>query len=217
MTADPESLAGYHDLVRRDVFGLVPERAGRLLDLGGGIGATALALKREGRAERAVVADLVADGALDGLDAAYGGDLEDPGFLARIIAEQGPFDTVLCLDVLEHLRDPWSVVASLAKGLAPGGVIVASLPNASNIRLVWPLVVHGRFDLTDAGIMDRTHLRWFVRQTAVDLLTGPGLNLEAVEGKLLAGRRYRMANALTFGLLRRFFEIQYLIRVRAPE
>ena len=57
-----------------------------------------------------------------------------------------------------------------------------------------------RLDLDDApdlvGIYANTVLWNGSRQTAVDLLTGPGLRLEAVEGKLLAGRRYRMANAV---------------------
>jgi len=40
----------YHDLVRRDVFALLPPRLGKVLDFGGGIGATAAALRREGAA-----------------------------------------------------------------------------------------------------------------------------------------------------------------------
>lgn len=207
----------YHQRVRRDALALVPERAGRVLDLGGGVGAAAAELKRLGRAERAVLVDLVADGALAGIDRSFAGDLEDASFLDRVIAEEGPFDTVLCLDVLEHLRDPWTVVARLHRGLASGGTIVASIPNARNIRLVWPLVIHGRFDLADGGICDRTHLRWFVRDTAIALMTGTGLSLERVVGKITDGRRYRWLQLLTFGAFRRFLEIQYLIRVRRTD
>ena len=207
----------YHKRVRRDALALVPDRAGRVLDLGGGVGAAAAELKRLGRAERAVLVDLVADGALAEIDRSFAGDLEDALFLDRVIAEEGPFDTVLCLDVLEHLRDPWTVVARLHRGLAPGGTIVASIPNAGNIRLVWPLVVHGRFDLADGGICDRTHLRWFVRDTAIALMTGTGLSLERVVGKITDGRRYRWLQLLTFGVFRRFLEIQYLIRVRRTD
>lgn len=207
---------GYHDLVRRDVFPIVPDKIGRTLDLGGGVGATSVALKQEGRADYVVVADMVADGALPGVDQAYGGDLEDPAMLRRIFEEQGPFDTVLCLDVLEHLRDPWATVRALGEGLKPGGVIICSLPNARCIHLVWPLVAHGRFELQDAGICDRTHLRWFVRDTAIALMQEGGLQVEEVQDKLLQARRYKYANAATLGLFRRFLEIQYLIRVRKP-
>lgn len=206
----------YHGHARSDAFPLVPEKAGRLLDLGGGIGATAAELRRMGRAEHTVVADLVDQPPSAGVDQTFSGNFEDEAFLDRLIGEAGPFDTILCLDVLEHLRDPWAVVARLHAGLAPGGVIVASLPNARNIKLVWPLVVHGRFTLTDAGICDRTHLRWFVRDTAIELMTSSGLALEDVRANMMAGRRYALMNMVTLGLFRRFFEMQYLIRVRKP-
>lgn len=209
-------VASYHGRVREDALAVVPAAAGRVLDLGGGIGASSAALKRRGRATHVVVADLVAGDALAEVDRAYAGDLEDPALLARILDEEGPFDTVLCLDVLEHLKDPWRVVARLTDGLAPGGAIVASIPNARNIALVWPLVVHGRFELADSGLCDRTHLRWFTRQSALALMASSGLEIEAVVDKLREPRRYRWANALTLGLFRRFLEIQYIIRARRP-
>lgn len=204
----------YHDLVRRDVFPFLPEKMGRVLDLGGGIGATSSAIKEMGKAERIVVVDLVGDNALPSVDRAFGGNLEDPAFLAHVIEEEGPFDSVLCLDVLEHLREPWSVITQLRDGLTPGGIIMTSLPNVRHVRLLWPLLAHGRFELADKGIMDRTHLRWFTRQSAIELMTPPGLELELVHGKIPVNKWYRRANAVTFGLFRQFLEIQYMLRAR---
>jgi 2-polyprenyl-3-methyl-5-hydroxy-6-metoxy-1,4-benzoquinol methylase len=214
MATEPTVTAAYHDLIRQDIFPIFPEKTGRLLDLGGGIGATAAALKEAGRAERIVVADLVADHALPQVDRAYGGNLEDPAFLERIIAEEGPFDAVLCLDVLEHLRDPWGIIATLRDGLNPGGVITASIPNVRHYRVVWPLVTQGRFDLADKGILDRTHLRWFTRKTAGELMSPDGMVIEEMQGKLAMGPGYKWANRLSLGLLRGFCEIQYLVRAR---
>lgn len=207
----------YHSCVRNEIFPLVAPRAGRLLDFGGGVGATAAALRSSGQADRAVVADLVAGDPAPGVDRAFAGDFEDPAFLADILAEEGPFDTVLCLDILEHLRDPWAVVETLHKGLSSGGVLIASVPNVRHISLLWPLVVHGRFRLDDAGICDRTHLRWFTRSSAIELVTSSGLVLDEVVDKLPGQRRYRFSNAATLGLFRRFIEIQYLIRVRRAD
>lgn len=207
-------IEGYHALVRTDALRLVDAQAGAVLDLGGGIGATSAALKAEGRASRVVLADLVADNPHPLVDVAFSGDLEDPALLDQILGNEGPFDTILCVDVLEHLRDPWMVVARLTGALAPGGAIVTSLPNARNYQLVLPLVLRGRFDLADAGIMDRTHMRWFTRITAIEMMTGSGLRLEAVEDKLLGGRRHVLINRATLGVFRRFLEAQYLMRVR---
>jgi 2-polyprenyl-3-methyl-5-hydroxy-6-metoxy-1,4-benzoquinol methylase len=205
----------YYQLVRRDVFPLLEGPLGRLLDVGGGVGATSAALRREGRASYAMLLDRVADGAADGVDDALAGNLEDPAFLGRAIAKGGLFDTIICLDVLEHLHDPWAVVAALHRGLVPGGTLVVSVPNVNYIGLVGPLVLRGRFDLTDAGVMDRTHLRWFARHGAIDLATGSGLVLERVQANVY-GRFKRALDAVTLGLLTRFLAVQYVVRARRP-
>lgn len=202
----------YHAHVRSDVFDVVPSPAGRVLDLGGGIGATGAALKTARDATFVVVADLVAGTPANGVDVSVGGDLEDAAFVRKLLAEHGPFDTILCLDVLEHLRDPWATVGALRDGLADGGVIVASIPNVNHHSLVFPLVFRGRYELQDAGLLDRTHLRWFTRASAIDLMTPPGLKLEAVGGYL--GRKNKLLKAFTLGLSARFTIQQYVIRVR---
>jgi len=203
----------YHALVREDVLSLVPIGQNAVLDIGGGIGASAGFLKNAGKAERYVVVDLVADAQHPSVDAAYSGNLENASLLETIQAEQGMFDVILCLDVLEHLTDPWSVIETCHAMLKPGGVIVASIPNARNHRLVLPLVFKGRFNYTEKGILDRTHLRWFVRDTAIQLMTGTGLELDHIEGQFY-GRRKQLVNWLTLGLLKNFIYLQYFIRVR---
>lgn len=208
------TVESYHDLVRKDVFELIPEQAGRVLDLGGGIGATGGALKAQGRASHVVVADQVSDRLAAGVDRGISGNLEDSSFIKHVLEEEGPFDTILCLDILEHLRDPWQVVKLLREGLVPGGVIVASIPNVNYIQLVGPLVFKGRYELQDRGILDRTHIRWFVRKTAIEMMTQDGLVLEALSEHIVK-RKFRLANLLSFGLLKRFWVLQYQMRVRA--
>lgn len=88
--------------------------------------------------------------------------------------ESGPFDVVLIADVVEHLRDPLPTLRDLTSLLAPGGEIIASVPNGvhADIRL---MVLEGRFEYQDSGLLDRTHLRWFTRSTLRDLLAEAGL------------------------------------------
>ena len=215
MTAIREA---YHAKVREDVLPVVPSRGGTLLDVGGGTGVTAARLKTLGRVDRAGVVDLVPSQArAPGIDFHLSGDLEDPATLESTIAAEGPFSTILCLDVLEHLRDPWAVIARLHGGLAPGGVIVASIPNISHWKAVFPLVFRGRWELEDEGIRDRTHLRWFVRKTAIELMTSSGLTLEEVRAEPGGGRRIRLFRAATLGILSRFTDLQYVIRVRRSD
>jgi len=210
-------IEGYHTDVRDDVVPYVPKTSGTLIDIGGGTGATARHLKALGLAGRVGVADQIpSDAAQQGIDFHVSGNLDDEEFLARVIAEQGPFDTILCLDILEHLVDPWRVVAQLHEALAPGGRIVASIPNVRHYRVSGALFFKGRWQLADAGILDRTHLRFFVRETAVELMTHSGLVLELVETPPRM-RHPRLAKALhhiAFGRLDSLVAVDYVVRVR---
>jgi SAM-dependent methyltransferase len=189
-------------------------RGGRLLDFGGGDGATAAAIKAEGIADQVGVADLVAANARAALDFSYRGDLTDADLIVRIGREQGPFDTILCLDILEHLVDPWAVVARLHAILRPGGRIVASLPNVRHYSAVGPLALAGRWQYADAGILDRTHLRFFVEGSSVALMTSSGLTVESVVAQPPGRRRDRILKRASLGLLTPFLTQQYVVRVR---
>ncbi len=201
----------YHALVRHEVLKLVPDGVHNVLDVGGGVGASAAHLKTQGKAARATVIDLVGTRCLPQIDHAFGGNLEDPALLAQVGRDCGPFDVILCLDVLEHLTDPWAVIDRLSDMLVPGGCIVASIPNVRNYRLLGPLLFQGRFDLTERGILDKTHLRWFVGDTAKALMSRRGLRVDVFR-KFFEGPRKTLFNRLTFGLFRDFLTIQFYIR-----
>jgi SAM-dependent methyltransferase len=204
----------YYGTVREDVVPHVPGGRGTLLDVGGGSGATAARLKVLGKAKRVGVIDIVDCSGYSQADFSYVGNVEDESFLKTVTENEGPFATILCLDVLEHLVDPWQVVSHLHKTLEPGGVIVASIPNVRNYGVVLPLVLRNRWTLRDAGILDRTHLRFFVRSTAIDLMTSSGLELRSVAPSPSGGRRVRLFRRLTFGLLNSFTDRQYVICVQ---
>ncbi|MXO74637.1 methyltransferase domain-containing protein [Altererythrobacter aerius] len=202
----------YHDLVRRDVLPLVPANAGAVLDFGGGRGATSAALCAQGRATRAVLLDQVAEHRLPGVDG-EAVDFDDHAALEDALVRNGPFDTILALDVLEHLKDPWRTVHALDRAMTDQGTMIISVPNMSAWEVVAPLLLRGRFDYEDAGIRDRTHLRWFTRHSAIALATCSGLKLQAVQANI-GRRKGRYFNAATFGLLERFTAMQYVIAVK---
>ncbi len=92
----------------------------------------------------------------------------------------GPFDTVVCADVLEHLPEPERLLKKIAGWLSPGGILLVSLPNVANVTLRAALLV-GRFPYADRGILDRTHLKFFTRSTGRALLEGCGFRVTAIE------------------------------------
>jgi 2-polyprenyl-3-methyl-5-hydroxy-6-metoxy-1,4-benzoquinol methylase len=79
------------------------------------------------------------------------------------------FDVILFGDVLEHLKDPATVLRKLRGYLAPSGYLVASLPNVAHasVRLA---LFNGDFNYTEEGLLDRTHLKFFTLDTIVALL-----------------------------------------------
>lgn len=212
--SNPEVVSGYHDDVRGDIAPYLFRGAGTLLDVGGGTGATAAYFKASGYARRAGVVDMVSSNdAAAGLDFHCSGDLEDVEFLEAVLAEHGPFDTITTLDILEHLVDPWSVVAQLHRALSPGGTMVASIPNVRHYRVAGGLLFKGRWDLQDAGILDRTHLRFFVERTAVELMTSSGLELidVATPERGAHPRLGKIAGRLGLGSL---VAVDHVVRVR---
>jgi methionine biosynthesis protein MetW len=79
------------------------------------------------------------------------------------------YDVVIFADVLEHVRDPGSVLES-ARGAASA---LVSLPNIANWTARRQFLA-GRFPLEDFGLFDRTHLRFFTRRSSEELLTTSG-------------------------------------------
>jgi len=127
------------------------------------------------------------------------------------IADQS-FDCILCLDVLEHLADPWRVLQQLSQKLKPQGVIITSIPNIRHVSILVKLFLLGRWTYTDSGILDRTHLRFFTKQSVLALLDLPQLRLEKVSS--LVSRRLRWIHWLSAGILDGFLTSQYLTRSR---
>jgi 2-polyprenyl-3-methyl-5-hydroxy-6-metoxy-1,4-benzoquinol methylase len=73
----------------------------------------------------------------------------------------GPFDTIVAYDVLEHLVDPWAVLRRLRDLAAPGGHLHVSVPNVRHLSLAYDVYLRGTFGYTAWGHRDQTHLRWF--------------------------------------------------------
>ena len=83
------------------------------------------------------------------------------------------YDTLLFLDVLEHLQNPWAVLVGALKTLRPGGTVQIVVPNIAHISVIRRLL-QGQFEYGDYGTMDRTHLRWFTRKSLKKYLEEAG-------------------------------------------
>ena len=162
------SRAAAYERARPEILQHVPRTAGRVLDLGCATGTTGAALKQ--RQDVEVVGVELEPGyareAATRLDQVLTAD-------AETAEPDGRFDVLIAADILEHLTDPWATLSRYAQHLDPGATVVVSLPNVNH----WSTFAHlarGRWPRKPEGIFDATHLRWFTRKDALDLLTQAG-------------------------------------------
>jgi 2-polyprenyl-3-methyl-5-hydroxy-6-metoxy-1,4-benzoquinol methylase len=161
-----------HALVVRRVLA---RPTGRVLDLGCGDGTIGARLRDAGWEVTGV--DLAeSPGVSDRLDRFVRADLDDglPGELGG----GPPFDVVLAADVLEHVREPAQLLEQLHRVVAPGGIVLASIPNVAH-WYVRARVLLGRWDYDRRGILDRTHLRFFTRRSFARLAEREGWKVRA--------------------------------------
>lgn len=202
--------------IQSETLAISPSRARRILDIGGGTGAFTVAMAMKCEADFVAVIDIsemAIRGRVDGVDVAEVMDIEKQGELESFVLRYGPFDLVLCLDVLEHLLDPWAVVEKLHRLLPEDAHVLASIPNVQNYRVVLRSLL-GTWHYKDSGIFDRTHLRFFSRRSARMLMTGTGLILVETGRTYGAAKRDRLMSRLSFGLLDPWVTLQNLFLVK---
>ena len=79
--------------------------------------------------------------------------------------EKYQFDVLFLSHVLEHLKDPSTILKNLVKQLSTNGIVLIAVPNTLNWRTRIEFI-QGRFEYEAGGILDNTHLRFFTYHTA---------------------------------------------------
>jgi 2-polyprenyl-3-methyl-5-hydroxy-6-metoxy-1,4-benzoquinol methylase len=152
----------------------------RVLDVGCAGGDFGLALMDQGCKVSGVEIDTAdAEAAAKVLDRVVVANLDESALSDLFNGET--FDVIVFADVLEHLLHPAAVLKDSLRLLTPEGRIVISIPNVAHgsLRLAH---LQGRWDLTDTGLLDSTHIRFFNRDRLLDLLEDAGLVLEDLRG-----------------------------------
>jgi 2-polyprenyl-3-methyl-5-hydroxy-6-metoxy-1,4-benzoquinol methylase/glycosyltransferase involved in cell wall biosynthesis len=85
------------------------------------------------------------------------------------------YDYIVVADVLEHLTNPDQLLSELKKLIKPQGTIIFSVPNITHISVALDLLL-GRFEYTENGLLDETHLRFYTRQSLLRKLESFGLH-----------------------------------------
>lgn len=88
------------------------------------------------------------------------------------------FDCIVLADVLEHLKNPSDLITEFKKLLKPDGVFLISLPNTAHGSIKLKLLKN-RFEYTDSGLLDNTHIVFFTLENIIKFSNG--LNLEIMD------------------------------------
>src|SRR5512133_2942941 len=163
---DPDEVVGV-------IIDMIPQGA-RVLDVGCGTGSVSLHII-DNRA--CALVGVEPDEARASKARERGIDVSCGILTSSLIQDLGKFDLVLFADVLEHVADPHALLELAKTALAPGGRIVASVPNIAHWSVRTELL-RGRFEYRKWGIMDATHLRWFTESTFQLMFEACGMRVE---------------------------------------
>lgn len=164
----------YHEDVNVGLLRLWGGRTGlRVLDVGCGFATTSEEIQRRGNEVTGIESSSEAVAvARTRIARVVEADLNDTDALG-----DAAFDVIIFADVLEHLPWPLGVLRHYLRFLAPGGSVIISVPNVG-LWSVRASLAAGRFHYQDTGVLDRTHLRFFTRKSARELIERAGLSVE---------------------------------------
>lgn len=204
-TAFQKKDADYYTRFKWWMLPLINDGPNAVMDLGCASGLMGRRLVEAGKAGEVVGAEIFPAAAAEAektYKKVYVGDVEE-----LALDYENHFDYVICGDVLEHLKDPYQVLKKIYKWLKPGGKVLVCLPNVRNYRLLQDLVFGGKWDYVSAGVLDKTHLRFFTRSSCRRMVEEAGFGISH-EQMIVTGPKKEFFNKVTFGLFQEFLAEQ---------
>lgn len=167
---------GYYTIARSALISLIRKDANepmRVLEVGCGGGATLSKIQYlfpNAEVRGIELVENVAKLGTNQIDI-ISGDIET----MQLPYEKQYFDYIILADVLEHLYNPEAVLQKLKAYLrVGGGQFLCSIPNLMYKTVILALL-RGEFQYEEAGILDRTHIRFFTWNSICQMLCRCGL------------------------------------------
>lgn len=90
--------------------------------------------------------------------------------------EDGFFDHIILLNVLEHMVEPAQVLLNLKRYISENGSLIYSVPNIVNWYSRMTIFL-GKFEYVEGTVFDRNHLRFFNMNSARNLAIDAGYQI----------------------------------------
>jgi len=164
------------------VEALLNGRKGRLLDVGCGRGTVAAHFAELGHQVTAIDISPLA---------IRWTERQNPHIKAAVLDLEsepltGEFETILCLEVLQQVRNPVDVLAKLRDALVPGGALIVSLPNEFHLARRLAILL-GRVDF---GGVDDTHIKLYTPAEHRRLFAACGLRIKKSQSQSIIPPRW---------------------------
>ena len=132
------------------------------------------------------------------------------------------FDYITFNDVLKHMENPWDILKESLVKLNKKGKIIASIPNVRFYTNFFNLLFKNDWKYENAGILDKTHLRFFAKKSMIRLFTDSDYVIEKVVGINGPRKIHKVCiafffNIITLGLLSDIMYPQFLIIAKSQK
>lgn len=203
-------MENYYRYERNEIIELVPHNLKKVLDVGCGEGFFSENIKKKFNSE-------VWGVEINEKSAIIASKKIDKIIIGNIIEvlDQIPdcyFDCIFFNDVLEHMIDPYYVLLKIKSKLVDDkSIIVSSIPNIRNYYVLKDLLINKKFTYVDEGILDKTHLRFFTKNSIILMFEKLGYKILKIQGiNPLRSRKFEILNFLLLNFIEDTRYLQFL-------
>ncbi len=98
-------------------------------------------------------------------------DIESLNFSENF--DKNYYDIIILADVLEHLKNPENILEKIRDYLKDDGILLISIPNITHASIALN-ILDGKWEYKPIGLLDNSHLRFFTKQSFLNLLEEKG-------------------------------------------
>ena len=172
------------DIYNQQLFDLIPDALQSIIEIGSGSGVLAKAIKHRSPATHYIGIEL--DPEYSKLSSRYcdlvlTDNIETPSEELRNYIQTT--SAIVFSDVLEHLYNPWQTLKFLRSQISNECAIYVSIPNIQHWSIIFGLI-SGNFNYTDSGLLDRTHIRFFTKNTIISMFNDCGFEVKSISPRI---------------------------------